>query len=131
MKRLTWLGFIVWAIALTGSLNAQKSDTHRSQTVPKAPVTAPKVQHVEGSIKALPVESTFVVNTPKNGEVTVRASKAKIMHRGAPSNIAALRPGTVVEVTGKINGSVCTADLVNVVRFPRELRHSPRTKTGA
>src|SRR5215470_8292234 len=100
MKRLTWMCGAVWAVAFTGALNAQNPGVHKGQTLPKPTPAAPKTQQIQGSVKAIPIDSTFVVTTQKNGEIFVHAGKARILHRSQPSNIASLRPGTVVNVPG-------------------------------
>ena len=78
MKRLTWACGIVWAVALTGALNAQKPESRHEQAPPKPAAPAAKPQHVEGSVKSLPIETTFVVTTSKNGEVTVKEHVAQL-----------------------------------------------------
>jgi hypothetical protein len=79
---------------------------------------------VNGPVKGAPSGSTFVIANRK-GTTTVDASKAQVRFRGKFSNVAAIKPGSMVEAKGSMSGATLMATEVNISHIPGTTSNKP------
>lgn len=82
----------------------------------KAPPAADKgaMTKVTGPVKGAPSGKTFTVAVPRKGNVTVDGTGAKVRINGRFASMDAVKAGTMVTVSGTMNGTTLAAKEIEV-----------------